>query len=189
MLHLNLTLNAQYILISIYLRIVMFQLLFVLFIIIPIIEITVIMQVGALLGVWPTVAIVMLSAWLGAKYVRQQGLATLQSVQTKMAQGEMPSGEIVTGLMLLVAGVLLVTPGFVTDILGLSLLIPAVRKSIAEQAQKHIKVKQAAHGAAFQQGHQGNTFEHDNDDSFSSSKSSSTKAHHDALEGEFHRKD
>jgi UPF0716 protein FxsA len=91
--------------------------------------------------------------------------------------------------MLLVAGVLLVTPGFVTDILGLSLLIPAVRKSIAEQAQKHIKVKQAVHGAAFQQGHQGNTFEHDNDNSFSTSESSNTKAHHDALEGEFHRKD
>jgi UPF0716 protein FxsA len=189
MLHLNLILNAQYVLISIYLRIVMFQLLFVLFIIIPIIEITVIMQVGALLGVWPTVAIVILSAWLGAKYVRQQGLATLQSVQTKMAQGEMPSGEIVTGLMLLVAGVLLVTPGFVTDIFGLSLLIPAVRKAIAAQAQQHIKLKQAAYGSKFQQSQQGDTFEHDNDNTFSTSESPSKKKHHDALEGEFHRKD
>jgi UPF0716 protein FxsA len=167
----------------------MFQLLFVLFIIIPIIEITVIMQVGAVLGLWPTVAIVILSAWLGAKYVRQQGLATLQSVQTKMAQGEMPSGEIVTGLMLLVAGVLLVTPGFVTDIFGLSLLIPAVRKAIAAQAQQHIKLKQAAYGSKFQQGHQGNTFEHNNDDTFSTSEPSSTKAQHDVLEGEFRRKD
>jgi UPF0716 protein FxsA len=172
----------------------MFQLLFVLFIIIPIIEITVIIQVGDLLGLWPTVAIVILSAWLGAKYVRQQGLATLQSVQTKMAQGEMPSGEIVTGLMLLVAGVLLVTPGFVTDIFGLSLLIPAVRKSIAAQAQKYINVKAAAHGSAFkqgqqgQQGQQGRTFDH-SDDTFSTSESSNTKVQHDALEGEFHRKD
>ena len=109
----------------------MFRLLFIFFIIIPIIEITVLMQVGAVLGVWPTIAIVILTAWVGAKYVRQQGIATLNSVQTKMAQGQMPSDEIVTGLVLLVAGVLLVTPGFVTDFLGLSLLIPAVRQAIA----------------------------------------------------------
>ena len=93
----------------------MFRLLFVLFIIIPIIEIFVLMQVGAVLGIWPTIALVIFTAWLGAKYVRQQGLATLNSVQSKMAQGQVPSDEIVTGVMLLVAGVLLVTPGFVTD--------------------------------------------------------------------------
>ena len=61
----------------------MFRLLFIFFIIIPIIEITVLMQVGAVLGVWPTIAIVILTAWVGAKYVRQQGIATLNSVQTK----------------------------------------------------------------------------------------------------------
>jgi UPF0716 protein FxsA len=116
----------------------MFRLLFVLFIIIPIIEIFVLMQVGAVLGVWPTIAMVIFTAWLGAKYVRQQGISTLNSVQTKMAQGQMPSDEIVTALMLLVAGVLLVTPGFVTDFLGLSLLIPAVRHTIASSVMSHI---------------------------------------------------
>ena len=170
----------------------MFQLLFVLFIIIPIIEITVIMQVGALLGLWPTIAIVILSAWLGAKYVRQQGLATLQSVQTKMAQGEMPSGEIITGLMLLVAGVLLVTPGFVTDIFGLSLLVPSVRAAIANQVQKHIKVNQF--GASFHSDAPGNVYQHDNTaEPFTGSKASSNEpiTHHqgDILEGEFKRKD
>lgn len=172
----------------------MFQLLFVLFIIIPIIEITVIMQVGALLGIWPTVAIVILSAWLGAKYVRQQGLATLQSVQGKMAQGEMPSGEIVTGLMLLVAGVLLVTPGFVTDIFGLSLLIPGVRSAIAKQVQKHMKVNQFGAGATFGQNSAGNVYQHDNtSEPFTSPIVSSNEpiSHHqgDTLEGEFKRKD
>lgn len=122
----------------------MFRVLFALFIIVPIIEITVLMQVGALIGAWPTVAIVIVSAWLGAKYVRQQGLATLQSVQTKMAKGEMPSSEIVTGLMLLVAGVLLVTPGFVTDIFGLLLLVPTVRQALASSVQKHIKTSQGS---------------------------------------------
>ena len=122
----------------------MFRILFVFFIIIPIIEISVLMQVGAIFGIWPTIAIVIFTAWLGAKYVRQQGLATLNSVQTKMAQGQMPSDEIVTGLMLLVAGVLLVTPGFVTDFLGLSLLIPGVRHAIVGSVKSHITTNSAS---------------------------------------------
>ncbi len=168
----------------------MFQLLFVLFIIIPVIEIAVIMQVGNLLGIWPTVAIVILSAWLGAKYVRQQGLATMQNVQMKMAQGEMPSNEIVTGLMLLVAGVLLVTPGFVTDILGLSLLIPSVRTAIAMHVQKHIKVNQFGAGAAFTQSGAGNVYQHEAQEQ-SFTQDNKPLSHHNAetLEGEFQRKD
>ncbi len=174
----------------------MFQLLFILFIIIPIIEITVIMQVGALLGLWPTVAIVILSAWLGAKYVRQQGLATLQSVQSKMAQGEMPSNEIVTGLMLLVAGVLLVTPGFVTDIFGLSLLIPGVRNAIAKYVQKHIKVNQLGAGASFHHGTSngfgasGNVYQHDPQEQPFTQQGKPISHHEgETLEGEFQRKE
>ncbi|SET70952.1 FxsA family protein [Thalassotalea agarivorans] len=120
----------------------MFQILFLLFIVIPIIEIAVIIQVGSILGVWPTVAIVILTAWLGAKNVRAQGIATMQKVQLKMAQGEMPSDDIVAGMLLLVAGVLLVTPGFVTDIFGLSLLIPQVRKNLINGVKKHVFVAQ-----------------------------------------------
>lgn len=121
----------------------MFRVLFLLFIIIPIIEIMVLMNVGAWLGAWPTIAIVIFTAWIGAKNVRQQGIATMNSVQSKMAQGQMPSNEIVAGLMLLVAGVLLVTPGFVTDIFGLSLLVPQVRNSIVKAVQKHLVTSQA----------------------------------------------
>jgi len=169
----------------------MFRVLFVLFIIIPIIEISVLMQVGELLGMWPTIGIVILSAWVGAKYVRQQGLATLQSVQAKMAQGEMPSSEIVTGLMLLVAGVLLVTPGFVTDIFGLSLLVPSVRQVIAASVQKHINVN--AHvagnsaGASF---HHGNTYENEDFSHKSNPENKVIPQHHsETIEGEFTRKE
>lgn len=175
----------------------MFRILFALFIIVPIIEISVLMQVGALIGAWPTVAIVILSAWLGAKYVRQQGLATMQSVQTKMAQGEMPSSEIVTGMMLLVAGVLLVTPGFVTDIVGLSLLIPSVRQALASTVQKHIKINQANafatnshfHASSFNQS-TGHTYENevDNADVFSAEQATigKHKAHQGhTIEGDF----
>lgn len=179
----------------------MFRVLFALFIIVPIIEITVLMQVGELIGAWPTVAIVIISAWLGAKYVRQQGLATLQSVQTKMAQGEMPSSEIVTGLMLLVAGVLLVTPGFVTDIFGLSLLVPNVRKTLANAVQNHMKTTQGSafganahfHSSTFTQ-ENGHTYENevdnkvDNTDVFTDKK---PITHHqgETIEGDFQRKE
>ena len=169
----------------------MFRLLFIFFIIIPIIEITVLMQVGAVLGVWPTIAIVILTAWLGAKYVRQQGIATLNSVQTKMAQGQMPSDEIVTGLVLLVAGVLLVTPGFVTDFLGLSLLIPAVRQTIAGSVKSHINTN-SAQQQSFHFNDQGNVYEHED---VADQKDSPFQAHiqppHKAqtLDGEFERKD
>jgi UPF0716 protein FxsA len=116
----------------------MFRILFLLFIIIPIIEIALLMQIGAWIGLWPTIAIVIITAWLGAKNVKQQGISTLNSVQTKMAQGQAPSEEIVSGFMLLIAGVLLLTPGFATDIFGLSLLIPAFRKGIVKAFQKNI---------------------------------------------------
>ncbi len=170
----------------------MFRLLFVLFIIIPIIEISVLMQVGALLGIWPTIAIVIFTAWLGAKYVRQQGLATLNSVQTKMAQGQMPSDEIVTGLMLLVAGVLLVTPGFVTDFFGLSLLIPAVRNGIVSSVKVHMA------NNAGQQSFQFHTHMHNHDasnDDFSNASEKPFQEHIQSphkgktLDGEFERKD
>jgi len=169
----------------------MFRLLFVFFIIIPIIEITVLMQVGAVLGVWPTIGIVILTAWIGAKYVRQQGLATLNSVQTKMAQGQMPSDEIVTGLMLLVAGVMLVTPGFVTDFLGLSLLIPAVRQAIAGSVKSHITTNSASQ-QSFQFNGQGNVYEHDDvsdqqDNPFQGHIQPPNKGK--TLDGEFERKD
>jgi UPF0716 protein FxsA len=182
----------------------MFRILFALFIIVPIIEITVLMQVGDLIGAWPTVAIVIISAWLGAKYVRQQGLATLQSVQTKMAQGEMPSSEIVTGLMLLVAGVLLVTPGFVTDIFGLSLLVPSVRKALANSVQKHMKTIPGSQGGVFSANahfhsstftqENGHTYENevDSSDVYTQPKPSLSEKKHqqsDTIEGDFQRKD
>jgi UPF0716 protein FxsA len=167
----------------------MFRLLFVLFIIIPIIEIFVLMQVGAVLGVWPTIAMVIFTAWLGAKYVRQQGISTLNSVQTKMAQGQMPSDEIVTALMLLVAGVLLVTPGFVTDFLGLSLLIPAVRHTIAGSVMSHISSNNKSH-----QGFQFHSHGQNQDD-FSKQPESPFQENiqpphkGQTLDGEFERKD
>jgi UPF0716 protein FxsA len=169
----------------------MFRVLFLLFIIVPIIEIMVLMNVGAWLGAWPTIAIVIITAWLGAKNVKQQGVATLNSVQTKMAQGEMPSDEIVAGLLLLVAGVLLVTPGFVTDFFGLSLLIPQVRKAVINSVQQHLKTNISSSSAGFNVHSQ-----HFNHSTFDQEGFGKTPAdlHNEShqgktIDGEFERKD
>ncbi len=103
-----------------------------LFIVVPMVEIGLFIQVGGLLGLWPTIAIVFLTAVIGASLVRSQGIATLTSVQKKLQQGEMPTQEIVEGMLLAVAGVLLLTPGFMTDALGLVLLLPPSRAKIAQ---------------------------------------------------------
>jgi len=169
----------------------MFRVLFFLFIVVPIIEIAVLMQVGAVLGAWPTIAIVVITAWLGAKNVKQQGIATLQSVQTKMAQGEAPSDEIVAGLLLLVAGVLLVTPGFVTDVFGLSLLIPQVRMTLIKSVQQHLTTHAVGSAQSFsfhsqgfrQESQQSSSFKQDNDNVEQNSHQGQT------LEGEFERKE
>lgn len=162
----------------------MFRILFVLFVVIPIIEIAVLMQVGAWLGAWPTLAIVIITAWLGAKNVKQQGIATLQSVQTKMAQGEAPSDEIVAGLLLLVAGVLLVTPGFVTDFFGLSLLVPQVRQGLIKAVQSQLTTKAVSQTQSFSF-HQHTAFEQPN----TPQQSEENRHQGQTIEGEFERKD
>ncbi|NMP31770.1 FxsA family protein [Thalassotalea sp. M1531] len=163
----------------------MFRILFLLFVVIPIIEIAVLMQVGSLIGAWPTVAIVVITAWLGAKNVKAQGIATVQNLQTKMAQGEAPSEEIVAGLLLLVAGVLLVTPGFVTDAFGLSLLVPQVRLALVKSVQQHLSV-QTVGASGFSYSAQSFSQE-EHVDSYEEAK------HHvhqgKTIDGEFERKD
>lgn len=166
----------------------MFRILFLLFILIPIIEITVLMQVGEWLGAWPTVGIVILSAWLGAKYVRQQGIQTLNTLQTKMAQGEAPSEEIIAGLLLVVAGVLLVTPGFVTDIFGLVLLLPSFRQLLLKTVQVQL-AQRASHQSAFTFSHDEQI--HDVETPFEQAKPREPKPINKGttIDGEFERKD
>lgn len=166
----------------------MFQVLFLLFIVIPIIEIAVLLQVGEIIGGWPTVGIVIFTAWLGAFFVRQQGLATVQNLQLKMAQGEMPSEEIVAGLLLLVSGVFLVTPGFVTDAFGLSLLIPQVRLGLVKLVQGRL-IKQVNIHAQYN----GQTFDHQAEpmkqDPFERNKIPESHHQGETLDGEYERKE
>lgn len=101
-----------------------------LFIAVPLIEIAVFIQVGGVLGLWPTIALVLLTAVAGTALLRAQGLATLRRAQTSVERGEVPLREVFDGACLLVAGVLLLTPGFVTDAMGLLLFLPPVRTGL-----------------------------------------------------------
>jgi UPF0716 protein FxsA len=98
----------------------------------PVIEIAVFIQVGGLIGLWPTLVTVVVTAVFGAYLLRQQGLATLQSAQATMAEGQMPMAQVFDGLCLLVAGIVLLTPGFVTDAIGFALFIKPLRKLLAD---------------------------------------------------------
>lgn len=100
------------------------------FIGVPLLEIAVFIQVGGWLGLWPTLALVVLSAVIGMWELRAQGLATLARARAVIDAGEVPTREIFDGACLLIAGVLLLTPGFVTDALGLLLFVPAVRATL-----------------------------------------------------------
>lgn len=94
---------------------------------IPIAEIAVFIEVGGRIGLWPTIGTIILTAIIGTFLLRQQGLVTLQKVQSSLEQNRLPLTEVFDGLCLLVAGVLLLTPGFVTDGFGFLLFFPPFR--------------------------------------------------------------
>lgn len=115
--------------------------LFVLFVIVPIIEIYLFMVVGGLIGVLPTILLVILTAMLGSILLQQQGIATLQRVHSALQQGQLPTAALLEGVVIIIGGVLLLTPGFLTDILGLLCLIPVTRGYfmvwLAQRVQVH----------------------------------------------------
>lgn len=104
--------------------------LFLLFILVPPIEIGLFIAVGGRIGLWPTLAIVLVTAIVGARLVSMQGRGVLLSLQTEFAGGQFPARTLAHGAMILVAGALLVTPGFLTDVVGFSLLSPQFRETL-----------------------------------------------------------
>ena len=122
------------------------RVLFLLFAILPILEIALLINVGSIIGGWNTVGLVILSAFIGAYFVKREGVSTLQTAQEKMQRNEVPGKELVEGLMLVVAGILLVTPGFITDIFGFLLAMPGSRHFFAAQVSKHMKMRVVAPG-------------------------------------------
>ena len=107
------------------------RLLFLLFIIIPILEMVLLIEVGGLIGVFPTVGLVVFTATLGIWLLRWQGLETWFLLQGRLSRGELPGSELAEGVLLLIGGALLLTPGFFTDTVGFCCLIPFTRQRLA----------------------------------------------------------
>lgn len=104
--------------------------LFLAFVIVPIIEIALFVEVGGAIGLWPTLAIVVFTAFLGTWLMRTQGRLALQQLQASVSTGNDPTEPLVHGAMILVAGFMLLTPGFFTDAIGFALLLPPVRMAV-----------------------------------------------------------
>ena len=102
-------------------------LLVLLFVVVPIIELYVLIQVGGAIGVGPTIALLVLDSLLGAALMRSQGRAAWRRFQAATGAGKVPAREVLDGALVIFGGALLLTPGFVTDLLGILLLLPPTR--------------------------------------------------------------
>ena len=115
--------------------------LFLAFTIIPIIEIYLLIEIGSMFGALTAVTLVILTGFLGAFLARMQGLQTLYRIQESLREGRMPSGELLDALLIVIAGLVLLTPGFLTDSAGFLLLIPATRNSIKYWLRRQIEFR------------------------------------------------
>ena len=110
----------------------MFRIFLILFITIPLVEIAILIKIGKIIGAGYTIALVIGTAFLGVSLLRIQGISTLAKVQANVNRGQLPATELIEGLILLISGVLLLTPGFFTDMLGFLMLVPMLRQRLAE---------------------------------------------------------
>ncbi len=129
----------------------MFRIVFLLFIIVPIIEIYLLIAVGSRIGALNTILIIIITAIIGTSLLRLQGLSTLARVQENIDRGKLPATEIIEGLMLLVSGALLLTPGFFTDAVGFLCLIPGIRIHVANYLLRHFLASRRGQTTAEQQ--------------------------------------
>lgn len=160
--------------------------LFLLFVIMPIVEMWLLITVGQQIGTLPTIGLVLLTAFIGISLLRYQGAMTLLKARMKMSSGEMPAREMADGLFFAVGGALLLTPGFVTDAIGFACLTPGIRTVIIGFFGKNLfrgQFQASSHGfhGRFQQG------EHVHQDAPSGASKGTNARGHDVLEGDFER--
>ncbi len=117
----------------------MFLWLLLLFTVVPVVEIALLVRIGRSIDVGPTIGLVILTGVVGAGLAKHQGLRTMQRIQADLSAGRMPAVELVNGIMILAAGLLLVTPGVLTDALGFALLIPPIRNLLRGSLTRYFK--------------------------------------------------
>lgn len=112
------------------------------FLVVPLLELYVLIQVGQAIGALETVAALILMGVVGGWLMKREGLGAVRRIQAQAQRGQVPGRELVDGFLILFGGALMLTPGFLTDVLGLSLLVPplraAVRRTLARQLQARV---------------------------------------------------
>lgn len=119
--------------------------LVLLFLVVPIVELAVIIQVGQAVGVWNTIGLLVLMSVLGGWLMKREGLGVLRRVQRTIDAGRVPTTELVDGLLIVIGGALMLTPGFLSDILGMSLLLPPVRAVVRRTLARRFTVMATSH--------------------------------------------
>ena len=137
-----------------------------LFIVVPIVELYVIIQIGSAIGVWPTIALLLADAVLGSLLLRHQGRGAWQRFNAALAERRFPGREVADGLLIAVGGTLLLTPGFVTDILGAIFLIPPTRAIVRRllrgyMGKRFAVVGVGSMGGTPSNGHAGRSYDYD----------------------------
>jgi len=117
----------------------MFIKLLAVFIVIPLIELVILIKVGSYIGLWPTILIVVLTGIVGASLARYQGFIIINKIRSDISSGRVPARELIDGLLVLIGGIVLLTPGFITDICGFILLIPLTRNLIKGFVRSHFE--------------------------------------------------
>jgi UPF0716 protein FxsA len=113
--------------------------LFLLFVGIPLLELFILVQMGQMVGVLPTIGLVVITGAAGAALARLEGLRTIWNLKAELARGSLPSGALLDGAAILFGGALLLTPGILTDILGFSFLLPPTRKALLKRIRKGLE--------------------------------------------------
>ncbi|WP_020396785.1 FxsA family protein [Thiolinea disciformis] len=108
-----------------------FPIIAVLLLLVPVLEIYLFVKVGGWIGFLPTIALLILMTFVGSYFVRHQGLSTLARIQKSMAQGQLPARDMLEGVLIVIGGILMMIPGFLSDILGILCILPPTRLAIA----------------------------------------------------------
>jgi UPF0716 protein FxsA len=128
-------------------------LLFLAFLVVPLVELYVLLQVGSAIGALNTVVLVVVVGVAGAWLVKREGLGVVRRVRSQVAAGQVPGRELVDGFLILFGGALMLTPGFVTDLVGLALLLPpiraAARRTLAHRLRVYVVGRGGGHSLGF----------------------------------------
>lgn len=119
----------------------MFARLILLFTLVPLMELVLLIEIGQRIGLWNTIAIVVLTGFAGAALARSEGFGIISRIQNELASGQLPGDSLLDGALVLAGALLLLTPGLITDVLGFTLLLPITRPFVKAYLKKYFSAK------------------------------------------------